>query len=116
VGEDEFAGAGFDVAVVLATGEDRVAAEARAAALGAVRQPLGSADRELAAAVEAEEGAGARGGPGALALVEGVGADAVEDRWFLPGASLQRSYSRIVAFVTINFPTVPRAAIATGWP
>jgi hypothetical protein len=88
VGEGEFAGAGLDVAVVLAGGEDRVAAEARAAALGAVGQPLGGADRELAAAIEAEKGAGARAGPGVLALVEGVDADAVEDRWLLPGASL----------------------------
>jgi hypothetical protein len=83
MGQGQFAGAGVGVAVILAGGEDRVATEARAAALGAGRERLGGADRQLAAAVEAEEGAGAGCGSGALGTAGGVAADAVEDRWLL---------------------------------
>jgi hypothetical protein len=82
-GQGQFAGAGLGVAVVLAGGEDRVATKARAAALGAGGKRLGGADRQLAAAVEAEERAGSGPGSGALGTAEWVAADAVEDRWLL---------------------------------
>lgn len=81
VGEGEFAGAGGEVAVVLAGGEDRVAAEADAAALGARWERLRGPGGELSAAVEAEKRAGAGGSAGTVGALGRIGSDAVEDRW-----------------------------------
>jgi hypothetical protein len=75
-GQDLLGGRRF---MLLAGAEDRVAAEAGAAAAGAFGQLIGLAQGQLGAAGEAEVGAATGYEPTCVAVVQRVGADAVED-------------------------------------
>jgi hypothetical protein len=71
--------------VLLASGEDRVAAEVLAAAGRAPGEGVGLVQRELLSAAEAEVGALARCDAGIDGLADRTGAAAVEDERLLPG-------------------------------